>query len=301
MTSQGAPIEMVEGEPVLRRSARALLGWLGEQEGVTTLLGRNPIPGEDVGHLREQWSDANRARTKLGRLEVDDPIVELDSVRLREVANRREIAASFHGMNWRPAVVDLRRVLSFQKLIHVDGLEERLVDAFNEDGLYEVCLPVKQPSPPAGAFTDNDTKGFTISSFNPNLRIAGGQITAADVSPGPDMPAVRMQAVTLLVYMGTSYLQVVRYRGRSFIRDGYHRAAGLLKRGIYQVPCIFIEAATFEQVSTPAGAFTYETLYGDERPPLIEDFWNDSLAADVNQVAVRKVIRVTGQEFVVPR
>ncbi len=114
-------------------------------------------------------------------------------------------------------------------------------------------------------------------------------------------PPVRMQAVTLFVYMGTSYLQVVRYRGRSFVRDGYHRAAGLLKRGIDHAPCIFIEAVGFEQVGALANSFTYKTLYGDARPPCIEDFWDDSLAADVSQATVRKVIRVTGQEFVVPR
>ncbi len=97
-----------------------------------------------------------------------------------------------------------------------------------------------------------------------------------------------------------SYLQIVQYRGRSFVRDGYHRAAGLLRRGVFVAPCIFINAQSFDQVGTPPGSFTYETLFGD-RPPTLSDFWDDKVARSIQQVSVRKVVRVRGEEFVVPR
>jgi len=293
---------MIQGEQVLRREARALIGWMSEPEAIVSLLGRNPQPGEDLTELRRRHRKFRDAAAKLVNGEDLDPIVVDSGRRLDEIRTRPEIAANFPGLNWRPAVIDLRRVHSFQKIIFTDGLDERLKDARSDDGLYELCIPRKQPTHPLGAFTDPDGKGFTISSFNPNLRIAAGQMSEADVSPGPMIPAVRMQAVTLLVYMGTSYLQAARYRGRTFIRDGYHRAAGLLRLGINEVPCIFIEAAAFEQVG-PAmvpGAFTYETLYSG-RAPYLSDFWDDRVAANVSQPAVRKVVRVRGEEFVVPR
>jgi hypothetical protein len=43
---------------------------------------------------------------------------------------------------------------------------------------------------------------------------------------------MKMQATTLLVNFGTSCLQVAHYNGRYFLRDGYHRAAGLVRAGI---------------------------------------------------------------------
>jgi hypothetical protein len=49
-----------------------------------------------------------------------------------------------------------------------------------------------------------------------------------------------------LYYMGSPYLQVARYKERYFVRDGYHRAAGLLRVGVREVPCILVEASTFE-------------------------------------------------------
>jgi hypothetical protein len=230
-----------------------------------------------------------------------DPICPSDDERLSAVASRPEIQANFHMFSWRPALVDLRRVLSFQKLINVEGLGERIgeVAATDLDRLLELCLPAQQPVLPAGALTDADGKGFTISSLNPNLRIAGGQLSDAMVQTHPAMPPVRMHAVTLLVSMGTSYLQIVRYRERSFVRDGYHRAAGLLRAGINVAPCILIEARSFEEVGCPSGALSYEVLFG-ERPPHVADFWGEA-ARDVKQLAVRKVVRIRGEEFAVPR
>ncbi len=302
MTDSMAGQQMIQGEEVLLRKARALIGWMSEPEALNSLLGRNALPNEDLSLLRKRHSEARAAMSRLEIKKPEDPVISDSGPRLDAVRSRPEVAANFPGLNWRPAIVDLRTVCSFQKLIFTDGLEERLKNSNNEDGLYELCLPREQPAHPLGAFTDPDGKGFTISSFNPNLRIAAGQVSEANVSPGPMMPTVRMQAVTLLVYMGTSYLQVVRYRDRSFIRDGYHRAAGLLRSGAYEVPCIFIEAESFEQTGAAMvpGAFSYETLYS-ARPPYLSDFWDDRVSAEVSQPAVRKVVRIRGEEFVVQR
>ena len=302
MIAGDPPLEMIQGEQVLRREARALIGWMSESEAIVSLLGRNPLPGEDLSELRRRHRQYRETASQLPDGEDADPLIEVAGERLDEIRSRPEVAANFPGLDWRPAMVDLRHVRSFQKIIFTDGLDERLKDARSEDGLFELCIPRKQPRHPLGAFTDSDGKGFTISSFNPNLRIAAGQVSEADVSPGPMMPTVRMQAVTLLVFLGTSYLQAVRYRGRTFIRDGYHRAAGLLRLGIRRVPCIFIEATSFEQVGSIMlpGAFTYEALYSG-RAPYLSDFWDDRVAANVSQPAVRKVVRIRGEEFVVPR
>ncbi len=302
MNDDRVRLEMIPGEEVLHRKARALIGWMSEPEAITSLLGRNAKPNEDLNPLRKTHAEARNAVSRLETREPENPVIADSGPRLDEIRSRPEVAANFPGMDWRPAIVDLRRVLSFQKIIFTDGLEERLKDSKSEDGLYELCIPRTQPTHPLGAFSDADGKGFTISSFNPNLRIAAGQVSEADVSPGPMMPSVRMQAVTLLVYMGTSYLQVVRYRNRSFVRDGYHRAAGLLRAGIYEVPCIFIEATSFEQTGAGMvpGALSYETLYSP-RPPYLADFWDDRVSSEVSQPAVRKVVRIRGEEFVVPR
>lgn len=292
---------LVAGEQVVNRPARALIGWVTPNEAITMLLGRNPNPGDDVEaqiNAAEPYRDAvaHREPSVFTNPVVDD---HQFSDLLADVANRPEVQASFHGLIWRPAVVDLTHVLSFQKIIFTDGpsMDSEHIDS---ESLTELCLPTEQLMPPTGALTDPDGKGFTISSLNTNLRIAGGQLSEANVAPGPGLPSVRMQAVTLLVSMGTSYMQVVRYRDRWFLRDGYHRASRLLRSGVSIVPCIYIEARTFQEVQAGVGTFPFEVLYGD-RPATLKDFWDDTVATDISQLAIRKVIRIRGEEFAVPR
>ncbi len=74
----------------------------------------------------------------------------------------------------------------------------------------------------------------------------------------------------------------------------------LLRRGVRVVPCIFIEARNFGEVGCPPGSLTDEVMYGD-RPPRLVDFWDDATAREVEQIAIRKVLRVRGDEFLVPR
>jgi len=224
-----------------------------------------------------------------------------DESRVSAVASSPEVQSAFTGMDWSVCIVDLSLVQSFQKIVVVDDMNER-IEGINDslDTLLPLCIPDGATAPPAGAFTDLDGKGFTVSALNPNLRVAGGQLAEAQVSPAPGMPAVRMQAITFLINMGASYLQVVRYQGRSFVRDGYHRAAALIRHGITAAPCIFIEAKSFEQVGCPPGSLPYEILLGD-RPPMLSDFWDELVSKEVTQLAVRKVVRVRAEEFVVPR
>jgi hypothetical protein len=300
MSPSAGKLSVIPGEEVLRRPARGLLGWLSDQEAVTALLGRNPVPGEDIVSQLAVAAECRSSASARSVYQVSDSVLRREFEGLHDIGSRQDLVSNLGPLNWRPAVVDLRRVLSFQKVIHIDGLEERLGDLSDDKSLLELCIPTSQPPPPTGAFTDQDGKGFTVSSFNPNLRIAAGQIGDAQVSQGPGLAPVKMQAITLLVFMGPSFLQVVRYKDRSFIRDGYHRAAGLVRRGVFEVPCIFIEAKSFEEVGAVAGAFSYEVLYGD-RPPGLVDFWDDKVSRAIEQPAVRKVIRVRGEEFVVPR
>jgi hypothetical protein len=301
VTSGDSPSGLVPGENLVHRPARALIGWVNSSEAVRLLLGHNPGPNDETGGLAEQAAECREAVEARPPYEEVDPLIPDHPLvaRLDDVAARPAVQAAFHGMQWRSAVVDLTKVLSFQKLVFTD--REMTSDGpLSETELLELCLPSEQPVPPVGAIGDPDGKGFTISSLNTNLRIAAGQVGEAVVAPAPDQPSVKMQAITLLVSMGTSYLQVARYRSRALLRDGYHRAASLLQAGVTAAPAIFIEARSFEEVQPPPGALPYEILFG-VRPPALTDYWDDSVSRAVRQLAVRKVIRVRGEEFAVPR
>ncbi|MBS2965826.1 ParB-like nuclease domain-containing protein [Actinocrinis puniceicyclus] len=164
--------------------------------------------------------------------------------------------------------------------------------------LIEVCLPVGQPTAPFAITTDQDS--ITISSANPNLRVISGQAYPTLAATAPNLPPRQVQAVTFLVTTSTSYVQVAHYQGRYFLRDGNHRAAALLLAGITQVPAIVIEAPTFQYVAPPPlGLFDYQVAFSN-RPPLVTDFWDTSVAAGGHHPATYKVVRVSAAQFPVP-
>ena len=105
------------------------------------------------------------------------------------------------------------------------------------------------------------------------------------------MPPQKVQAFTFFVSMGASYVQVAQYQGRSFLRDGYHRAAGLLHVGVSRVPAVVIDAPSFQFITSAPGLFDHEVAFSD-RAPRLADFWDDSVSADALQPAVRMVVRI---------
>jgi hypothetical protein len=280
-----------------------LLGWLSEEEGISALLGRPPMLGEDVTAQRTAWQAARNAVQARPAFTPGPVLVDTNGrTEFDAIAHRPDIAAHFSGMTWRPEWVDLGNVLSFQKGIVLDGADERIGAADRDPAaLLKLCIPDEASAPsPAAISTDPDRKGFTITSLNPNLRIVGGQASDVEVSPALGMPPTKMKGFMILAFTGLSYLQVVRYRDRCFVRDGYHRATGLVRRGVRIVPCIFIEARNFAELGCPAGSLTDEIMYG-ERPPRLVDFWDNATACEVQQIAIRKVLRIRGDEFLVPR
>jgi hypothetical protein len=294
------PTVLVQGEPFAQREARALIGWLPRQEAIRLMLGRSPALGEDLTRIEEDIvarrdALANRPLFAAQSVLVEDNEVKID---LEQLSRNPLLSTNFAQHRWSLKIVDLTRVIAFQKAINIEGLEERVQSVVADPRkLAEFCLPGEQPVPPQGLITDVDQKGYTVSSLNPNLRIAGSQVHSALVAPEEGMQPMSMLAVTFLVSMGTSYMQVASYNGRDFLRDGYHRAAGLLRAGISTVPCVYIEAESFEEVgANPGTMLGYEVLFGD-RPPFLSDFWDDSVSATVEQPTIRKAIRLRGEEF----
>ncbi len=240
------------------RPTRLLLGWLPDNEAVPQLLGRNPGPHDDLQVIDERIAEARAAVQARLPFEPTDPVIGGERTILDSIVARPELQAAMAGAPWTVEWVDLTCVQSIQKLIVADGLDARLAGASSDAAaLAELCLPSIQPAPPCGGFTDSDGLGFAISSRNPNLRVVGSHMQEALVAGAAGVEPQKVQAITFFVTMGTSYLQVARYHGRYFLRDG---------------------------------AFS-------DRPPLLVDFWNDAVATDATQPVVRKVVRIRADQY----
>ena len=93
-------------------------------------------------------------------------------------------------------------------------------------------------------------------------------------------------------------MQVVRVGNRLLLRDGYNRAYALLRRGIHTVPCLYREWPAEQDLEIGVGMLTPSVYLGD-RPPLLGDFLDDAVAADVSTPAARKMILIHAVETLV--
>src|SRR5437899_1275073 len=129
---------------------------------------------------------------------------------------------SYFAEGWQVSLADLRRVCAVQPNVFIDHAVDRVRDVEPGDvcSLAAVSLPVPSPSQLPAQF-DESKKVWLFSAPNPNLRIMGHW--GGQVQPG-------VVAFGFVVAISPSFLQVARFQGRLFLRDGYHRAVGFLQR-----------------------------------------------------------------------
>lgn len=283
------------------RKARSLIGYLPPEQAIQVING-GMVPESEADRLAartvwERYKFAADSRPPIGAV---SPIRELPTAyeaMAGEFRRRPDALQAFAIHDWAVAAIDLTvPIISYQSLVHTDDAVQRVagIDLDDPQALFNACLPEQEKVALPGGF-DPSQNAFTISSLNPNLRIASFELVDAAQSGGLTK---RIAGFTLS--LGSSHVQVAEYRGRWMIRDGYHRLCGLIASGASVVPCIHIKARTFEETGAGRpGFFGYEALYSD-RPPQLADFLDDKLSLEVSTPAVRKVVRIRAEEFVVP-
>jgi hypothetical protein len=128
-----------------------------------------------------------------------------------------------------PKLIDLKRIRAAQPMIHIEEAVKRIEGLAPADllGIARVTLPVPPATPEAlPLMFDPPKNAYIVSSANPNLRVIS-QFNAPVQGPNN----VQMLGVGFAIAQAESYLSVVGVNGRYFLRDGYHRAYGLLHAG----------------------------------------------------------------------
>jgi hypothetical protein len=285
----------------MKQRARALLGYLPEDDAVSLLASGGPAEERLATKPEEIWQVlANRVQTR-PIYAPSDPILDPpDEIRpiLAKFAEQPDVRVAMQAHDWSVGFADLSKsVLSYQRVVVTEGLEHQLrtVDRNQLSSVADVCLPEPRTIRYSGTF-DKAQNAFTSASLNPNLRVAGFAVVNQPV-PGLDLP---QQLFGFQLSFGTRFVQLVEYQGRWMVRDGYHRIQGLLSMGITQIPCVLVRAKSFEETGAGRpGFFGYEVLFGD-RPPDVTDFQSPHFSVDVQIQAVMRVVRIRAEEFVVP-
>ncbi len=285
-------------DPSHRTLARALLGWLREDEATRWLAGNEAAATRNPLH-REL---ARRARTVVETRPAftlpTDAVAPLPAEIVHHIDLLRAHPESGNtiAQMGEPRLIDLGQVIGAQKQIVVGEAMDRVAGAAAADllGIARVTLPLPKREPISWNF-DAQRNAFVLNSPNQNLRVVGH----FNSTVGGETPGVVFDSFGFALSYQRSYMQVASIGGRLLLRDGYHRAYGLLRAGIRHVPAFVREFSAWEEASLPAGLLPPEVCLG-MRPPMLTDYLDDAVAIDRWIPRTSKLIVLQAIELTVP-
>ena len=273
-----------------KRKARALIGWMSEQEGILWAAGRDT----QVALNPEHAATCKRARDNVGsrahgidQSNLFAPIPSELTPHIDALKADQE-SAQVLATSGEIRIVDLRRVCAAQPHVLIEDAVNRVRDFPSKDlvGIAGLTLPLPTREPFPVTF-DQFKSSWLLGSPNPNLRVLG----QFNTSFGPGL-----SGYGFVVAQQKSYMKVAGVNGRYFLSDGYHRAYGLLVAGITQVPALVKEFATLEEVQMAPGMLPPSAYLGD-RPPLLLDYLDDLVSVDTHVPATTKMIVIQALEL----
>ncbi|HWZ51030.1 MAG TPA: hypothetical protein VNW54_06165 [Granulicella sp.] len=206
---------------------------------------------------------------------------------LRPQRMRAELQEEMKGLDWSLGVVDLRRLIAFQRRLVLDP-ELPPPPVPQQDDWQALCeLAFEGRRSLAHRVWSSKMHGdgleLRLESPNPDLRITvSGQFTG--------------DALPLRLTGGSPFFEVAEYRGRWLLRDGYHRAFQMLRAGVYMAFAVIVRARTMEEVGAVDPWFFREATLFSSRPPMVTDFLNDDLVLTYTRPRLRKMISVRIEE-----
>ena len=204
---------------------------------------------------------------------------------LADHARRDDLQREMQGLDWSLGIVELPNLLAFQRRLIFDPEYARAT--VPAAGVWPALTAFAFGASLAATFTtlSSTPAELVVQSASPNLQLR----RAAMGSPG-----------AFEFHGGSPFFEVAEYRGRWFLRDGYHRAELLLRNQVSQVPAVIIRARTLEELGPIGPWFFSEQVLFSAHPPYVSDFLDEQLTLEYIRPRMLKTLRVSIQESFAP-
>ncbi len=241
----------------------SLLGVMEQQFALQYLSQGCIVPDSSGPALLQHWNDA-KARLgppmpNAGHPQIQD-IPVAHAPYLQQIAAHARFNPQFGGAPPTFKLVEIAPLLAYQFAViperpatHCTGLPNppQLTD------LLPLCLPTDvEPFQSHATPVDH---GVLLKHESLNFRILGR-------GPLGNIP-INALAVGAAVGISDPWMRVVRFNGRCYLNNGYHRACGLRAAGATHMPCIVIDATDVSGVGLIPGATFDQVLLESGDPP----------------------------------
>jgi hypothetical protein len=201
---------------------------------------------------------------------------------------RSDLRAEYEGFDWMLGVVDLHCVFAFQRRLVLDLGSPTSATPRRDDWPQLISFTIGSQRDTEYHLVRNSSAArsldISLHSNNPDLQMRLSRNAGGECHP------------LLSLYGGSPFLEVAEFRGRWFLRDGYHRAYRLLRAGVRRIPAVVIYTRTIGELGATEPWFFGEKQLFSERPPRVTDFLEEDLVLRYERTALRKVIRIRVEE-----
>lgn len=267
------------------RPGRFLSGWLNAQSAAAM-----------SSDCLATWSAASHtvdevARNSLNSAEHDVPaqVWPFDDDQYRAELNLCDPSIGERGLHL--AYVDLTTIYASQVTV---ALDDPRVDALShsptDKELIELCVPLRSTREPAVGF-DERANAWIVRSRGATIEISGRYAGGFE---GLDPAA---QGFGFIVSAQPSRLLAFTINSRLVLRDGHHRAIGLLARGITRAPCL-VGSGTLSDFSAH-GTLSHQRM-SEPGAPLLSHYLDDRVSVPIALPRTERVMVFQSTEFELP-
>ncbi len=265
---------------------RYLLGLGPLKDTLEFLYRRTEMPLESE-EIAQRNAIAMARRTSRGQITTPNPLPIppdfQDHIRCVEERPLFHKLFAAHDVSFQ--LFDIASLIPVQPHVIFDFAEERAGTKPSPRDVFDICLPTApQALDIKGGVTTSGTREIACTLLTPDLNVLVSE-AKLDTQNG--------LRVIFTVGKTAVFCQVQAVGGQYFVRDGTHRAVGLLAAGVTHIPAIVEEVPPYKVSDyLPPGA-----LFGPH-PPRIQDFLDPALYIEHPWSPHKKVVRIIVDEFV---
>ena len=248
--------------------------------------------------LLKQWQDAKKQLgapvTKNAGIPDIRTVGDEHGEYLGRLKTIKEYTPSFAGKNWSFQFVEIRPLLAFQPHVMEAQIAKHcgaLSAHPSEAEIVRMCIPQQPPVYQLSPITD-PTKGIVVKC--PDLDVIIGERGMIKLSPNlPNVAGVIFSAVL-------PFVEVARFNGRCYLKNGYHRACGLQRLGIKHMPCVLRDVTDYAETGAQNNSVFERGILEDRTDPPTIGHFAEGRPWPVMLRRMAKIIHVLWSEQIVP-
>jgi hypothetical protein len=258
----------------------------------------------DLGSLTAEWRVANDHVLKLEKDEagaadnppitaLPQPLIPLGAAVIEDDVYKR----AYRFLPADIAIVDLNRLVVFQKFInlsYVEELKRRFSPTASQEDVFRFALPL-QPEQPQFRIMQNAPNMYTMVSVSTDFRFLEAELLQPQNVPSFKGSGRPVTILALAIGYGSNFMNVYHVENRLVLGNGSHRAYALRELGITQVPCLIQRISRRDELElVAAGDFATnpDRYLKSARPPMLRDYFDPQLRKLVPVYRKNRVVRI---------